>query len=282
MSVSKMRIYGFDFTSAPSRQKAITCTIAEIVQNRLKIDAHLELVSLADFEAFLSRPGPWVAGFDFPFGQPEKLIRNLGWPQSWAGYVEHISKMSLKDFEDTLTRYRQPRPTGDKHHKRATDHHAKSISPMTLHGVPVGKMFFRGAPILLRSNISVRPCRPTTDNRLALEAYPALVARKWLGKRRYKSDDRRKQSTDQEAARCDLINKLKSPDLNVWYGLTLEISASLPRQYIQDPTGDSLDALLCAIQAAWAYAQPNAGFGIPNSCSPCEGWIVDPELLQVP
>ena len=41
---------------------------------------------------------------------------------------------------------------------------------------------------------------------------------------------------------------------------------------------DGLDALLCAIQAAWAYTKADAGYGIPAHCNPNEGWIVDPQL----
>ena len=48
---------------------------------------------------------------------------------------------------------------------------------------------------------------------------------------------------------------------------------------VQDPTGDQLDAVLCAIQAAWAYSQAAQNYGIPPDCDPVEGWIVDPNLL---
>ena len=45
---------------------------------------------------------------------------------------------------------------------------------------------------------------------------------------------------------------------------------------IDDPTADLLDAVLCAVQAAWASAQPD--YGIPPHCERAEGWIVDPVL----
>jgi hypothetical protein len=42
---------------------------------------------------------------------------------------------------------------------------------------------------------------------------------------------------------------------------------------------DNLDAVLCAIQAAWAYTQRDEGYGIPVECSKDEGWIVSQETL---
>ncbi len=41
-----------------------------------------------------------------------------------------------------------------------------------------------------------------------------------------------------------------------------------------------LDALLCALQAAWAYTQRERGYGISSACDPLEGCIVDPQLYQ--
>jgi hypothetical protein len=274
-----MRVFGIDFTSAPDRRKPITCVSTQLIGETLTVEHNLELVSLTDFESFLARPGPWLAGFDFPFGQARKLIEQLNWPNNWAGYVHHISAMGQKIFEDTLTRYRQQRPSGDKHHRRVTDKLAKSVSPMMLHGVPVGKMFFQGAPRLLRSEVSILPCRPNADPRIALEAYPALVARKWLGRRSYKSDNVAKQTATREVARRDLVGALRSDQLHSRYGLRLELSEALADQLIQDAKADKLDAILCAIQAAWAHTHRPHGYGIPDDCDPLEGWIVDPELL---
>ncbi|MCB9078984.1 MAG: DUF429 domain-containing protein [Anaerolineaceae bacterium] len=273
-----MDIYGLDFTSAPSRRKPITCLLCHFEDAVLHPHQFLKIASLNEFEVFLKRRGPWVAGFDFPFGQPQKLIDNMGWPLTWAEYIEQMTMMSQQEFEDLLTIYRQARQSGDKHHLRATDAKAKAISPMMLHGVPVGKMFFKGAPRLLRAGLSILPCHLTEDNRIALEAYPALVARKWLGRRSYKNDLADKQTPEQATARRQLIDGLRSSELQERYGLRLDLDNDLAAQFSQDPTADGLDALLCAIQAAWAYTQASTGYGIPAHCNANEGWIVDPEL----
>ena len=272
-----MKIYGLDFTSAPGRQKPITSIEGALKDNNtLHLQRDFKIASLNEFEVFLKRRGPWIAGFDFPFGQPRPLIENLGWPTAWADYITQIAAMSQREFEEMIAAYRQTQPAGHKHLKRTTDIKAKAQSPMMLHGVPVGKMFFKGAPRLLRAGINILPCRPTHDDRIALEAYPALVARKWLNKRSYKNDSPRKQTIDQEAARRDLVAALRSEALKQRYNIALNLSDGLTHHLLQDPSGDSLDALLCAIQAAWACTQQN--YGIPATCDPLEGWIVDPEM----
>jgi hypothetical protein len=47
-----------------------------------------------------------------------------------------------------------------------------------------------------------------------------------------------------------------------------------------DPGADHLDALLCAVQAAWAWRCRDAGYGLPADLDPLEGWITDPALLS--
>jgi hypothetical protein len=64
-----MRIYGIDFTSRPHRRKPITCLEATLDGNTLKAGALQEWQSFSAFEEALNRPGPWIAGIDFPFGR---------------------------------------------------------------------------------------------------------------------------------------------------------------------------------------------------------------------
>jgi len=64
------------------------------------------------FDDFLATGTDWIAGMDFPFGQPRKLIDNLEWPSSWDGYVGIIDKMGKMKFEETIKEYRQQRPKG--------------------------------------------------------------------------------------------------------------------------------------------------------------------------
>ena len=314
-----MNIYGLDFTSAPSRKKPLTCAVCELTHNSLKLNACLKLSSFAEFEAFLRWDGPWLAALDFPFGQPRKLITSLGWHvldkfgiplegsiraplrsptkdlnalhcvalrgatgvyNTWEGHVAMIASMGKKPFEEALLCYCASRPVGDKHALRRTDVRAGARSPMMLHRVPVAKMFFQGAPRLLASGVSILPCRPMNDNRKVIEGYPALVARRWIGKCSYKSDDRARQTADKVVARQRILAGLRSPQLLDSYGCRLEMTEAQADSFVQDATGDELDALLCAVQAAWAYSQRDNGYGIPADCERVEGWIVDPAMMN--
>ena len=275
-----MHILGLDFTSAPSPRKPITCAVCELSESILHVKETQAYTSFAQFEQFLQQDGPWIAAFDFPFGQPRKLLENLNWPLSWEGYVQHVATMGKLAFEETLTRYQASRPAGDKQHTRVTDRLANARSPMMLHRVPVGKMFFQGAPRLLHAGISILPCRPNATNRIVLEGYPALVAQRFVGKTSYKSDERKKQTAEQRTTRQHIVDTIRSPKLQEVYNVKLELSATMADRLVQEPMGDELDAVLCAIQAAWAYTQRDAGYGIPSGCDAVEGWIVDPGMMR--
>ena len=271
-----MKIYGLDFTSTPSRRKPITCAVCDLQDTLLSVSNCLKLISFEDFEAFLRSDGPWLAALDFPFGQPHKLISHLGWPKTWEGYTQVIASMGKKEFEEALKRYREGRPAGDKQHLRATDVLAGARSPMMLHRVPVGKMFFEGVTRLLRSEVSILPCRPREDSRIVVEGYPTLVARRLIGKRSYKSDESGRQSKDKEEARWEIVRGLHSSEMVDYYCLRVEFSDEMGKRWVEDQMGDELDAVLCAVQAGWAYLQRDRGYGIPVQCEKMEGWIVDP------
>jgi hypothetical protein len=273
-----MRVYGVDFTSAPSHAKPITVAACRLEGDRLTVEQLLALCDLATFERSLATPGPWLAAFDFPFGMPRRLGHALGWPGEWAGYVASVAALGRTSWEELLTMYKAAQGAGDKEHLRSTDRAARAKSPMKLYGVPVAKMFFEGAPRLLASGVSVVPCRPTADPRVAVEAYPALVARRLLGRGpgRYKADSRREQTSSQEKARRELVAALASPRLGEAYGFDLSLDRHRGRELVADPTGDRLDAVLAAVQGAWAWRRRDRGWGTPPGCDAWEGWIVDP------
>jgi hypothetical protein len=274
-----MTIYGLDFTSVPRKSKQITCARCQLHDRQLIVEDFWGFSSFAQFEDFLNSEGPWLAALDFPFGMPLRLLQRLSWPLEWSQYMQHIAEMGRAGFEETLERYRNGQPGGDKLHLRQADLLAGARSPMMLHRVPVGKMFFEGGTRLWSSPVSVLPCRPLQTNRIALEGYPALVARRYIGKQSYKSDERTKQTPDQQFARQRIVEALLSKELAVTYGVSLILHERHRDRLMQDPMGDLLDALLCAIQGAWAYAMRDYRCAIPPGHE-AEGWIVDPSLLK--
>lgn len=274
-----MRVFGLDFTSAPRAAKPIACAACTLDGDRLWLDAFAAFHEFELFENFLDRDGPWIAGIDFPFGQPARLVRGLGWPHRWADYVALVAGLQMEAFESLLGDYRQRRPPGDKHHLRDTDRVAGARSPMMLFGVPVGRMFFHGAPRLLASGVSVLPCHPTATERVVVEAYPALAARKLLARRSYKNDSPRKQTSNRRAARMEIVQALGASRFTAAYGLRLEIPDVVIGELVEDPSADFLDALLCAMQAGWAWRRRDDGYGIALDANPDEGWIVDPATV---
>ena len=82
-----MQVIGIDFTSAPSRRKPITALSCSFNGETLSAGSLEEWSSFDGFEEALQRPGPWIAGIDFPFGQSRKFVENMGWPLSWPDYV---------------------------------------------------------------------------------------------------------------------------------------------------------------------------------------------------
>ena len=265
-----MRIFGVDFTCAPRRAKPITVASALLKKKVLHLERMEHLQSFAEFEALLARRGPWVGGFDLPFSLPRELVGDLKWPQEWAALLAHCAAMSRLELRTTLDAYRATRPVGSKYAHRATDYPAGSSSPMKLVNPPVALMFHEGAPRILAAGVHVPALAPGDEDRVALEAYPGLLVRKQLGIREsYKSDTKRDHTPARRAARKRVLEALKRGEP---LGIKLRAEAKVERGLIAEGSADSLDAVICAVQAAWAAGRP--GYGIPASAPPGEGWIV--------
>lgn len=273
-----MLICGVDFTSRPTRVKPIVTAMVSFRGNVLTLDDMQAFSQLHAFERLWNFPKPWVMGIDAPLSQPRKLIVDLGLPLAWEGYVQAFARLGKDGFVNTLNTYRDRQPSGHKEHLRQVDKEASSMSPMKLYGVPVGKMFFALAPRLLNTSLHLPVLRPTSDLRTVLEVYPALLARAFLGKQTYKTDSKSQQSGDQKVARQHLIASLETPGLKDIYGFSLRLYKWQKQLLLEDAKGDTLDALLAAIQTAWAFRQPRYGF--PLEVDPLEGWISDPHLVR--
>ena len=265
-----MRIYGVDFTCAPRKAKPITAASGVLKKTVFSLERIERLPTFEDFESFLARKGPWIGGFDFPFSLPSGLARDLAWPLEWKSLVAHCSSLSRKDLRETLDRYRATRPAGSKYVHRATDLPAGSSSPMKLVNPPVALMFHEGARRLLAAGVHVPALAGGDRSRVALEAYPGLLVRKQLGLRAsYKSDTRSEHTPERRAVRRKVVKALlDGKPLQV----KLEASSSVLKAMVDDGSGDTLDAVICAVQAAWAATQPDYGF--PSEAFTGEGWIV--------
>lgn len=284
-----MRIYGVDFTSAPSRAKPITVAECDFEAGHLVVRDLLRIPDFPAFEQGLQRPGPWVAGMDFPFSQPRRLVAHLGWPLEWEAMVDRVAALTKEEWADLLDLYRASQPAGDKEHKRRTDRVARALPAMKLYGTPVAKMFFEGAPRLRRTGLHLPVLRPTDDPRTVLEAYPGLAARNLVGPRRsYKAETKRRQTAARRKVRRELVAALQGEAVRRVYGFPVRLHPHLAASLVEDGKGDRLDAVLCAVQAAWAWRAVGDGgtgggaWGIPPGCDRLEGWIVDPATANPP
>jgi len=271
-----MKIYGIDFTSRPSSRKPLTCLECNLEGDVLRAEALIEWSRFEAFEAALIRPGPWIVGIDFPFGLPRKFIENIGWPTQWANYVEYVRTLGRRGFRGVLDAYRSSRPAGDKEHRRTTDIAAGSISPQKIYGTPVGLMFFEGAPRLRDSGVTIPGLLAGDPARIVVETYPGMLARSIIGRRSYKEDTKSKQTTQQHQARKDLLAEIVDGAAKALYGFNVSVVMDLTA----DPSGDQLDALLCAIQAASAWRLRTSSFGIPEGTDSVEGWIVGATITK--
>jgi hypothetical protein len=262
-----VRVYGIDFTCAPRKAKPITVAGATLKKNGLEVLEIERLESFAAFEAFLARPGPWIGGFDFPFSLPRELVRDLGWPAQWNRLVEHCASLTRTQLRSALDAYRATRPAGRKYAHRATDIPAGSSSPMKLVNPPVALMFHEGARRLLAADVHLPGLRERSSPRVALEAYPGLLVRKQIGIREsYKADAKGEQTPARKAVRKRILASLL---LGKPLGIRLKADA---KPLENDGSGDLLDAVVCAVQAAWAAQRP--GYGLPEGAPSGEGWIL--------
>lgn len=264
-----MRLHGIDFTSAPGRRKPITIASGTLRGDIFMLETLTPLHDFDAFEAWLMQPGPWLGAFDFPFSFPRELIEQLAWPTAWPALIEHVATQSRLSLQTAFRAFCDARPAGNKFAHRATDFPAGSSSPMKWVNPPVAYMLHAGAPRLLAAGVSIPGMHAGDPQRIAMEGYPGMVARS-ITKASYKNDDRAKQTTERRIARERIVEALEQGANR--FGITVDASGHR-NALIDDPSGDWLDALLCAVLAAWALQRRGADFGLPPHDA-LEGWIV--------
>ncbi|HET9822344.1 MAG TPA: DUF429 domain-containing protein [Burkholderiaceae bacterium] len=265
-----VQLLGVDFTSAPSRRKPITVARGTLHGTRLAVTRLQRLDGFAAFDALLRESGPWVGAFDFPFGLPRELIEALGWPRDWLGALRHYAGLERATIRDTFAAFCAARPPGGKFAHRACDGPAGSSPSMKWVNPPVAFMLHAGVPRLVDAGVHLPGLHEGDPSRVALEAYPGLLARELIGLRSYKSDDAARQTPERLIARKDLLHALELGRTRL--GLRVALRDALRDEIAAEPQGDLLDALLCLVQAAWASSQPR--WGLPAAVDPLEGWIV--------
>jgi hypothetical protein len=273
-----VQVLGVDFTSAPRRAKPIVVASGLLAGASLHVDSLERLESFAAFERFLARPGPWVGGFDFAFGLPRVLVVAMGWPLEWAPLLRHLRSLPRDEIAARLDAFRAARRPGDRYAHRRGDAVSGAHPSMKLVNPPVGWMFLAGAPRLLDAGVHVPGLHPGDCSRVALEAYPGLLVRR-LAQRAgrastpsYKNDARSKQTPARREARAWLVELLHK-DAGA-LGLAISLTDPIALEAIDEASGDVLDAIAAAAQAAWGALRADSNYGLPAGLDPIEGWIV--------
>jgi len=279
------QLLGCDFSSSPSARKNIVLAWGRWADGVVVLSGLERLPTLAAFAATLAQPRCWVGAFDLPFGLPRELVHTLGWPLQWRACMHHMAGLDRRQIRDQFAAFCDARPVGSKFAHRACDPVAGSSPSMKWVNPPVAFMLHAGVPLLLDAGVDLPGLHPGDPQRVALEGYPGLLARELLdgwhpgargtGRRSYKSDNKAQQTPQRRAARVDLVAALEQGTSRL--GLRLQLSPPQRDLLVGDPSGDALDAVLCLLQAAWAWRQHAAGvpcYGLPATVDPLEGWIV--------
>ncbi|RQO44948.1 DUF429 domain-containing protein [Variovorax sp. KBW07] len=277
-------LFGCDFSSAPTRRKPIVVAVGELANANADTDGD-GVVLLTGLQRFatldawgewLQATPAWVGGFDFPFGLPRELVEHLGWPAEWGALMAHYASLSRAEIRDTFAAFCAARPVGGKFAHRATDGPAGSSPSMKWVNPPVAYMLHAGVPRLLAAGARIPGLHEGRHRtRVALEAYPGLLARELIGRRSYKSDDLPRQTPERLAARTDLLAALEAGTTRL--GLRLAVSPGQRAELLADAQGDDIDAVLCLLQVAWGLLRaesPGPGHGLPARFDALEGWIV--------
>jgi hypothetical protein len=239
---------------------------------RVVLAALEKIDTLAGFGAWLAQPAEWVGGFDFPFCLPRELVEHLGWPLQWRDCIEHYASLSRPHIRATFAAFCNARPAGAKFANRAFDKLAGSSPSMKWVNPPVAYMLHAAMPSLLAAGVHIPGLHAGDRGRVALEAYPGLLARELIGRRSYKSGEKTRQTPERLIARKDLLTALEIGRTRL--GLRLKLTHAQRDALVQDASGDSLDAVLCLVQAAWAQRHGAPRYGLPETLDPLEGWII--------
>lgn len=273
-------LLGCDFSSAPTARKPIVVATGRLESGVVRLSALQHFASLDAWGDWLVDTQAWVGGFDFPFGLPRELVEQLAWPRQWDALIAHYSRLDRAEIRTRFAAFCAARPVGGKFAHRATDGPAGSSPSMKWVNPPVAYMIHAGVPRLLAAGATLPavhqaagPAAPAA--RVALEAYPGLLARELIGRRSYKSDDLAKQTPERALARAALVVALEQGTTRL--GLRLSLTTSQRADLLADARGDRIDSVMCLLQAAWGWqraSSPGAGYGLPPNVDPLEGWIV--------
>ncbi|MBL8325614.1 MAG: DUF429 domain-containing protein [Rubrivivax sp.] len=270
-------LLGVDFTCAPTRRKPIVVARGRREGTVLHLLGLQPLDALAGFEGLLAEAGPWLGGFDLPFGLPRAFVEAHTLGADTAAVVRELHRRCegrRMVFRALVDAWGNSRPAGQRLVHRMADRAGTpmSSSPLQTRYVPVGFMYFEGFSRIVASGAQVPGLVHGDPRRVALEAYPARAAYALVGPRSYKNS----AAADRRQARAAIVRGLERGEGG--FGLRLAVPRAWREVLLADASGDALDAVLCLVQAAWAAGRPRRG--LPARIDAVEGWIVGPHAQR--
>ena len=272
-------LLGCDFSSSPNAKKLIVLATGRLIGSVVQLLEIKRFSTLASWVAWLEERH-WVGGFDLPFGLPRAWVEEQGWPTDWAECTRLFAATPKDQLRQRFQAYCNARPPGQKFAHRTTDGAAGSSPSMKWVNPPVAWMMHAGLPPLQASGAwfpahQQRPTHPQPfpqPQRVALEAYPGLLAREVLGRTSYKADDPARQDAARLLARKTVVEALEQGRTRL--GLRLKLTVVQASMLVDDASGDTLDAVLSLVQAAWGLQHADTNWGLPSGVDALEGWIV--------
>ena len=286
--MAALPLIGCDFSSRPTAKKPITLATGQCSGGVLRLTGVERWPTLAAWAQRLAQ-SEWVSGFDLPFGLPRSLVAHWQWPTDWRACMTQYAAQDRESLRQRFKAYCDARPPGQKMAHRATDGPAGASPSMKWVNPPVAWMMHAGLPPLMALDtwFPAHEPLPATPNaaaprRIALEAYPGLLARALLAqsglpegaRTSYKADDAKRQTPERLLARKSVLTLLEQGLCAL--GIRLKLSPAQADDVVADPSGDALDAVLCLVQVAWAVQNgttPTA-LRLPPHIDPLEGWIL--------
>ena len=272
MTAAVPALVGCDFSSTPTRRKPIVLAWGRLARDVVLLERVETVPSLDAFGAWLRQESDWIGGFDFPFGLPRELVEHLQWPLTWRECIAHYASLSRADIRATFAEFCRGRAVGNKLAHRRFDKRAGSSPSMKWVNPPVAYMLHAAIPLLIEAGVHMPGLHGGDARRVALEAYPGLLARELIARRSYKSDDKARQTAERLIARKDIVTRLEQGLTRL--ALRLKLTHAQRDALVEDASGDRLDAVLCMVQAAWCAREGPPRFGLPDELDPLEGWIV--------
>ena len=268
-----MILAGVDFTSSPSKRKPVVVASGELRADKLYLTGFKTFITLAQFAEWLQAEPAWLAACDLPFSLPRGFVEWHGWPCSYPELIQHLQHLSRDQLRAACKAYCDAHPPGQKFAHRQTDRPAGSSPSMKWINPPVAIMLHAGIPLLLGANASLPGMMNGDPQRIALEAYPGMVARS-ITNASYKNDQKQKQNEARLQARRQILRAVQRGETR--WGLPVDCN-DFADEIIQDGSGDCLDALLCLLLAGWAWQRKEQNWGLP-AFDTLEGWIVGCDL----